>query len=345
MSRTASSCLAVFCLTLLTLAGAAEPKRVAYFESGPFWLFSNTMLPLKTQLLEMEDFSVTFPEELHFSPGWDASPTVTEEIAANLMARDDVDLIIAAGTTVVRELLRQNNGRTPIIGIGMADPLAAGVVESPDDSGIDNFTCLVVVDRWKQMIRVFHDLVGFSTLGMIYPPGPEGRLYSAVDDAKEVAAELGFQVLEQEIPDEYTPACSEGIKWLNEHGADAIFIGPLICFDWELSDLTPLLDQINRLHKMPSFARDGSLFVQSGVLMGFATWDFTLLGRRMVNMINLIFQGEKARSLPMRINMEPLISINLETAKEIGYDPPFDVLVAADEIYTVSKKPATAPDK
>ena len=320
--------------------GAEEhPRRVAYFEAGPFWLFNRGYREFQAALAAQDDCAVVYPPELHFSPGWNAGPGDLDAVAEAIQARDDVDLIVVAGTAAARAILRTNNGATPVIGIGIADPVAAGVVAGADDSGTDNFTCEVIVDRWKQMIRVFHDVVGFSLLGVIFPEGPEGRIYSAVDDARAVGEELGFEVLEREMPGEDHADCAEGLRWLHENGADAFFIGPLNCFDWELGDPSALLRQINAMYKMPSFARDGSIFVQGGALMGFATWDFSQTGERLAKQALAIFQGAKPRDLPMRASMEPLIAINLQTARELEFDLPFDILIAADEIYAVTTKP------
>ena len=335
-----SPLLVFFVFTLFSVPPeGAEKKCIGYIEAGPFWLFSQTYRAIREALAGNPRFSAEYPEELHVSPGWDAPPEELDDFARALQERDDVDLIIAGGTAAVRALLRINPGRIPIIGIGMADPLAAGVVKSVDDSGVDNFTCEVIPDRWMQMVRVFHDVVGFKRLGLLLPPGPEGRFYSGIDAVLAVEAELNFTVLIGEIPDESVQSCADGIDWLAKQKADAFFIGPLLGFDWEQGDPEFLLNRLNRVHMLPTFARDGSIFVQGGALLGLATWDFSRDGRRLAEKAVRIFDGEKPRSIPMRAVVEPLIAINLQTAMEIDFDLPFDVLIAADEIYVESKRP------
>ncbi|MDR1612231.1 MAG: hypothetical protein LBT97_05535 [Planctomycetota bacterium] len=332
--------LAFFVFALFTVPPeGSEKKRVAYIEAGPFWLYSHTYRAIREALAGNPRFSVEYPEELHVSPGWDAPPGELDNLARALQDRGDIDLIIAGGTAAIRSLLLVNSGRIPIIGIGMADPLAAGVVKSVDDSGVDNFTCEVIPDRWMQMLRVFHDVVGFKRLGVLLPPGPEGRFYAGIDDVLAVGEELDFAVLIGEIPDESVQSCADGVDWLAGQKADAFFIGPLLGFDWEGGDPEFLLDRLNRVHQLPTFARDGSIFVQGGALLGFATWDFSRDGRRLAEKAVRIFDGEKPRSIPMRAVVEPLIAINLQTAMEIDFDLPFDVLIAADEIYVTSERP------
>jgi hypothetical protein len=43
--------------------------------------------------------------------------------------------------------------------------------------------------------------------------------------------------------------------------------------------------------------------------------------------------------LPQIFEDPPKISLNLETAKYIGYNPPVEILVAADEIFQKTEKP------
>ncbi|MGE4504866.1 MAG: ABC transporter substrate-binding protein [Desulfovibrionaceae bacterium] len=319
-------------------AEGARPLRIAYLEAGEFWLFKYTLKAFQEALAENADLAPEYVE--HLSPGWDAPRQELVDAARALMARDDIDLIIAAGTSASRVLQQENNGRTPVIGVALADPVAAGLVASVDDSGIDNFTCRVIPNRWENMFRVFYDVIRFKRLGLIYPKGPEGKLYAAVADAEKVSRELGFEVLAKEIEDENTPACTSGVDWLKENGADAFFIGPMVCFDWDALDPSPLLKHINEDLGLPTFARDGSAFVQGGALMGFASWDFGPAGRRLADMAARIAAGARPRDIPMKDNIEPLIAVNLETAMEVGVDLPIDVLIAADEIYETTSKPS-----
>lgn len=313
------------------------PRTIAYFEPGHFWLYDSTYDAFKNALKE-RNVSASYPENLNFSMNWEATPEQMQDVAKKIFAAHP-DLVIAAGTAAVRALLAVNDGHTPIIGIALADPIAAGLVKNVNDSGVDNFTCEVIPDRWQSMYKAFHEVIRFKNLGIMYPAGPEGRIYAGADDALLVGRQTGFAVLEEVIPDESTASCQEGLRRLYERGADAFFIGPLNCFDWSATDPTPLIDLLNKTYQMPTFARDGSVFVQGGALMGFATWDFTPSGKNLADKAIQIFEGRKARSLPMRAFVEPLIALNLQTARELEIDLPFDVLIAADEIYETTIKP------
>jgi ABC-type uncharacterized transport system substrate-binding protein len=85
--------------------------------------------------------------------------------------------------------------------------------------------------------------------------------------------------------------------------------------------------------KMPSFAREGTVGVRSGALMGLSTLDLSDEGEFLANMIISIFQGAKPRSIPMSMSTPPSLSLNMYTARAIGFYPTFDLLTACDVIF------------
>jgi ABC-type uncharacterized transport system substrate-binding protein len=321
-------------------------KRIGYLEAGSFWLFENTWKAFQASLSHNGDFRIEFPEDAHISPGWEPARMQTlPEQAKRLLERKDLDLVVGMGTAAVKALLAVNDGRLPILGMGMADPMAAGVVKDARDSGVDNFTCDVTVGRWASMFRVFFDVVRFHKLGIMYADSPDGRVYAALDDAQAIASELGFSLVQYkglssvESPEE----CSAGLDALRQQGMDAFFIGPLNCFDLGGGGFGPLLNKLADW-KVPTFARDGSEYVKAGALMGFSTWNFGPTGDFLAGQAHAIFTGALPRSLSMSVRVEPSIALNLAVAKAIGFEFPFDVLVTADELYETTTPPhSSAP--
>ena len=102
----------------------------------------------------------------------------------------------------------------------MADPVAAGVVKSAQDSGVDNFTCRVEVDRWSSMFRVFYDVVRFHKMGIMFQNSQEGRVYAALGDAQAIASELGFSLVLYDglSSAESAEECRKGLDDLRKQG-------------------------------------------------------------------------------------------------------------------------------
>ena len=96
---------------------AAETKlyRVGYIEAGEYWTYTETYKAIK-EYLNKQGLSdkVTYPKELHFSPGWDKDAEL-QKAAQKLMSQKDIDLIIAAGTAATSAILKHNNGKTPVL--------------------------------------------------------------------------------------------------------------------------------------------------------------------------------------------------------------------------------------
>lgn len=323
-------------LLLLAAAPAVGAFQVGYLEGGVYWTYSETLAATRLELDQRGwGARIHFPADAHFSPGWEAEKQAElVQCARRLMARSDLDLILAAGTAATEALLGCNNGRTPILAMAVADPIRSGFVTSETDSGIDNFTVRIVPGRYRRMFEIFHEEVGFSKLGMIYHDSENGRKYANVEDAYEVARERGFDILpyRQVSRGETTAECLAGIQSLIAQGMDAFFIPTLVCFDWCQSDVAGLLAVLAE-HRIPTFAREGTRFVKAGALMGFSTYDFSGRGRFFAERVIRILEGATPRTLPMVDDAMPKISLNLAVAKQIGFDPSFDILRASDEVF------------
>ncbi len=327
--------LVLFFIIFVSPAAAAGKKyRIAYIEAGEYWTYTKSYNAIKKYLKQQgwED-KLIFPKKLHFSPGWDKKNELLEA-AKDLMKRRDIDLIISAGTAATAAILKYNNGKTPILAMAVADAVKSKFVVSENDSGIDNFTVRIVPGRYKRMFEIFHQVVGFKKLGLIYPDNDNGRKYSNVEDARQAAKELGFKLITYKKigSEEATPDCRVGINYLINHGMDAFFIPALNCFDWQLSDVASLLKILTR-HKIPTFSREGTRTVKAGALMGFSTYDFTDRGRFLGKSVIKILKGTQPRKLKMVDNATPKITFNLKTAADIGFDPSVDILAASDEIF------------
>ena len=310
--------------------------RIAYIEGGPFWAFPKIMKATQNALKSMgwED-KIIFPEEDHFSPGWDAkNQKELNACAKKLMARTDIDMIITAGTPATEAVLKVNNKKTPIVAIGVSDPVKSKFVSSKDDSGIDNFTARIVPGRYERMFEIFHDVVGFKKLGLIYTDTDNGRQYTNLADAQIVAERKEFEIISYSKIKDHSKAddCLTGLKWLVENGMDAFFIPATNCFDWSQSDVESLINFLIE-NEIPTFAREGTKYVKSGALMGFSSIDWSARGKYVADKIVKICQGESPRALQMLDPGMPKITLNIYVAEKIGFDPPFDIIAASDEIF------------
>lgn len=348
-------CIALLCLALLAMpqgglfasdrVGAAHtsfPLRIAYLEEGPFWLFEKSYAALREALSRSTGHSFIFPSELHLSLGWNTDTRQLEEAARDLLS-SEADMVVAAGTKAAHALTRMasisENRALPILGMALADPVASGLVLPTGQGAYPTFLAEIQPDRWRSMFRVFHVVVDFQVLGVMYPQGPEGSVYTALENARAMATERGFSLVEVTLPDESVATCRDGIDELHRRGAQAFFIPPLVCFDWSSGDPTALIRQLHE-YGMPSFARDGSHYVQGGAFMGFATWDFAASAQRLAVAMERIADGTAPGEIRLVISPQPSIALNLQSARELGIVLPLELLLSADELYKAVQLPA-----
>src|SRR5690606_21146679 len=79
--------------------------------------------------------------------------------------------------------------------------------------------------------------------------------------------------------------------------------------------------------RVPSFSMAGSREVKGGILMSIAQADVSHVGLFHAETIARIFNGALPRELSQLWLDPPKIALNLSTARQIGFDPPVDILL------------------
>jgi hypothetical protein len=223
----------------------------------------------------------------------------------------------------------------PTIVISTSNPLQAGIIKSPQDSGFDHLHAQIDPTRYERQVRLFHDVIGFQRLGLVYENTPAGRGYAAVDDVEKVAREEGFEVVHYEDTfdiDDLDLAYTRLVKAMNTLApkVDAFYITANRGIQESRMDsiLAPVFK-----YKLPTFSQSGSREVELGVLMSISQAGHKYIGMFYASTIGKIINGAVPRYLTQIYEEPPKIALNLETAKRIDYNPPFDILLSADEIY------------
>lgn len=316
-------------------------KNIAYFEAGPYWEFTLLRDEVTAALARLDVLkNVHFPESLHVSPGWEADTSVYQAEARRLMTDPSVDLIISMGTVATKALLAENNNRTPIVSIDVADPVGAGIIDAETGKGALNLTLQYTRDKWQKVFVLFHQALPFDRLGIMYHDSPEGRSYSNVNEAREVARDRGFTLVEYAGLDkeESAKSCAEGVRELIGQGIDSFYISALNCFDWTQSNPQSIFDSLHS-RGIRTFARDGSVQVRRGALMGLSTLDYAPLGNFYADRIGRLLHLIPESVPPVLDQYSPKITLNLDTASSMRLDVPLVLLITADEIFDSSLAP------
>jgi len=262
-----------------------------------------------------------------------------DETVRRVVSRNELDMIWGFGTWAgkgLRDL--PDDFTTPCVIMAVSSPIKSGILDNTLDSGRNNITGRVDLNRFKRQIRFFHDMTGFLSLGVVYAgEDPTAALYSAIPDIHDVRKTGGKNsfnlILSTDVP------ASGDMKIINQKFIEnvSLIIDDIDSFYLTLQnginkETLPKLVKIFNDHKIPTFYMGGSDFVRKGVLLSF-TNDYLSIGDFNSKKIIKIFKGAKPRDLELVFESSPRIAINLETAEIVGYEPPVDVLKIADEIF------------
>lgn len=296
------------------------------------WLVNNT----KSDYLE-------FVEDAHYTANWDDNlrEKIVVELIERLNQKKDIDFMFVLGTWAGLDMANDKH-QTPMMSLSASDPLGAGIIKSIEDSGYDHVFARVDPFRDDRQIRIFYDIIEFQKLGVAYEDTESGRTQAAIDKIEKCCGEYGFEVVRcyttDESPDvkvdeKSVKAC---FRELGEKGVDAIYVTVQTGVN---TDSVPELVKIVNSYKIPTFSQDSSDEVRYGFLLSISQAGFKYEGRFYAETLAKILNGAKPRQLDQVFEAPPKIAINLKTAEIIGYDPPVDVLGAADEIYQEIEKP------
>lgn len=303
-------------------------------EPGGFWRWLSANA--KSRYLE-------FPADAYHAAGnFDASrrPATRAAVLDRLNGRGDLDLMIAMGTWAGQDLANDEH-HVPTVVASTSNPIAARIVASATDSGFDHLHAKVEPDRYVRQVEIFHDVIGFQRLGLVYEDTPEGRTFGGVDEVERVAAQRGFTIIRCLAPFSGVPQAVAEKRVAECYGeiapkVDAVYI--TVHRGVTLANLPAILEPVNRL-KVPSFSMLGSQEVQRGVLMSISQAGYSYVGRFHAETIAKILNGAKPRELEQRWVAPSKIALNLKTAAAIGYDPPMDILIASDELFDEGPEP------
>ncbi|NYT58036.1 hypothetical protein H0A65_03765 [Alcaligenaceae bacterium] len=256
-------------------------------------------------------------------------------IAERIKQQHDIDLIIAMGTWAGQDL-RELGPPVPTIVGSTSDPLAAKISDSATDSGRDNLHTRIEPERYQRQVRLFHEIVPFKELGIVYEDSEAGRSYAAVAAVEQVGRELGFTIKHchaqsSSIPTEQAIdnalAC---YRQLADQNVGAVYV---TTHRGVTSESVRTLAHMLEKAKIPSFSMAGSKEVKQGILLSLAQADLSYVGLFHAETIARVLNGAKPRQLSQLWVDPPKIALNLGTARIIGFDPPVDILLAADEVY------------
>lgn len=278
---------------------------------------------------------LVFLKDGYYSANWDAAQRTANRQALidRIRKRGDVDMILAFGTSAGLDMASADIS-VPVFSMSVTDAVQAGIAKSLEDSGRDNLHAQIDPDRYKRQIAVFHDIFGFKKMGVPYEDTPEGRSDVSLSAIESAADELGIELVRctaaLNVPsDQSFSNLKQCISQLAKT-SDAIYLTTNSGMQWNRMRelLQPLIKE-----GVPSFSQSGIEETKLGVLMSLSQSSFSSEGRFGAEAIAKVMDGMRPRDVGQVFDSSIGLAINLEMARLIYWDPPFEILLAADAIY------------
>ena len=358
--------------------------RVAYVESGPYSNYAGTLYYLLkgleakgwvtgvdrvpftwgqtdtnamwNHISARSDFSanIEFVRDGYYS--LKSIPGRESDVLKRFTGAKEADLLIVMGT-VAGKLMANDEMQSKTMVFSTSNAFKSGIVKSQEYSGRPNVWAHMDPYRYKQQLQVFSDVFHFKKMGVVYEDSPNGKAFAAVDDIEAVAKEKRFEVVRKLVPgaknvedqDRYFKDLQLAHQELAEEVDGfyyAISPAPGLKPEYLYPAFKPFYDK-----KIPVFSQLGDEEVKRGALISIARADFSGMGQFGAEQLIKMLNGATASALPQIYSDTPTIALNLEVAKQIGYKPPFEILLVSDKIFlnvetpvpSISEKPPAAP--
>lgn len=288
---------------------------------------------------------IEFVADGFYSYDWDNSKRVAvkQALIERLNNVGDIDLMIVMGTAAGQDIANNEHSVPTTIG-STTDALASNIIKSVEDSGYDHIHAKIDPTRHERQVWLFKEIIGFKRLGIIYENTSEGRGFGGIGSVERAARKENIELvrcyaknknLSTALAERNLVRCFERLA----DKVDAVYIARHKSANLQNlpARLAPLFEK-----QIPTFSQAGADEVKHGVLLSMALSSFRPLGLFHAGTIAKVFNGAKPRDLEQLFENPPKIAINLATAKAIDYDPPIEILGAADIIYQTIAPPPQA---
>ena len=319
-------CLLFFVLAL-ALCGALEaqqPKklpRIGYLAAVSASADAPRLEAFRQGLRELgyvEGQSIVI-EYRHEDRAFDRLPVLAAEL---VNSRIDVLVAVTSNAAIAAA---KNAGSTPVVFMGVTDPIGAGLVDSlahpgRNATGITNMAAVLTGKRLELLKSL---LPNVSHVAVLWDPKAPGSI-PQWEESQSPARELGLQLYSMEVStvDRYETAFKDAVA----SGNTAVWV-----------TLNPLANSNQRLiaelalkHRLPSICARSD-YADNGCLMAYGP-GYSIEGRDGARYVDRILKGAKPAEIPVEQPTKFELVFNLQTAKLLDIAVPQPMLYQADRV-------------
>jgi putative ABC transport system substrate-binding protein len=234
--------------------------------------------------------------------------------------------IIVASTTPATQVAKNATRTTPIVMLALADPVAAGLVDSVARPGANvTGSSMMVSELSAKRLALLKEAAPkiSRVLVLTYSADPIAALQ--VRALKEAAPLLGITLQVQDIQtaDDLPAAFDAGAK----ESAEGLIVGAESIFLVHRA----LVSELAARYRLPAIYSFSMPVTNGDGLMAYDP-NIPSLQRHAANYVDRILKGENPADLPIEQPTEFSFVINLKTGKALGLTIPESILQRADKV-------------
>jgi outer membrane protein TolC len=281
--------------------------------------------------LTRREFDVRFPAELRRSGNWDLEQIrrVTDE----LLTDPAVDLVVTFGPIATVNVCRRTALPKPVIAAYAVDIQAQRLPTARDAkqrlvSGVPNLNYLTQPGSALRDLQRFSEIVYFTGVHVLV----DSVLLESSGEIETIAGYVARQLDVETVLIPVSDSADEVFAALPPD-AEAVYVTPLSRFSDD--EFQRLVDGLAE-RRLPSFSLTGRDEVERGILAGVRpATNFERLARRIALNIQRVLLGEDAGTLPVLLEQQEELTINLATVRAIGLPVRWRTLVEAEVVHDV----------
>ena len=273
----------------------------------------------------LRELGYTEGRNIRYEPRWaNGNFNKLSDLAAELVALR-VNVIVTS-VTQASLAAKKATSTIPIVMIGVADPIAVGLIASLAHPGgnVTGTSSMAAALAAKQLELLKETVPNVSRIAALWNPANVPFQTLQVNQAQTAARALGIELtlFEAKTPSEFDPVFAaidkDGLRVL------LILLDPLFATNFRmLVDLSVK----RRLITMTGYRA----FVDAGGLMAYGPNYFNMYKLAAVY-VDKILKGSKPADLPVEQPAKFEFVINMKAAKALGLDLPASVLARANEV-------------
>lgn len=306
---------------------AGRTRRIAILSPGRSELPDPIVNMMNAFVQRLHDLGYADGQDLaierHFAGG---KSDRLQELAAEL-ARQKPDIIVAFSTTAARPTMRAT-ATIPIVAVGMADPVADGLIASlARPGGNVTGTSFLGPELAAKSLQLLREAIpGLSRVAVLWHPSAysERTMAALLNELELAARTLALQL--QLVPASGSDDIAGAFAAMTRERPGALIVMP-----------SPML--FGEYKRIASLAANGKLpamgaareFADLGGLMSYGV-NQRDLARQTAPYVDKILKGAKPAELPVEQPIKFELVINLKTVKELGMTISREFLLIADDV-------------